>query len=59
MIVVQLHRQIFRQMQQNSVRVVVPTRRNFVKYDGKDSVEISCDEFLEMPCISTLEFVRF
>ena len=37
MIVVQLHRQIFRQMQQNSVRVVVPTRRNFVKYDGKDA----------------------
>ena len=33
----------------DSARVVYPTRRNFVKYDGKDSVEISCDEFLEMP----------
>ena len=40
---------IFRQMKQDSARVVDPTRRNFVKYDGKDSVEISCDEFLEMP----------
>ena len=33
----------------DSARVVNPTRRNFVKYDGKDSVEISCDEFLEVP----------
>ena len=33
----------------DSARVVEPTRRNFVKYDGKDSVEISCDEFLEVP----------
>ena len=33
----------------DSARVVDPTRRNFVKYDGKDSVEISCDEFLEVP----------
>ena len=40
---------IFRQIKQNSARVVVPTRRDFVKYDGKDSVEISCDEFLEVP----------
>ena len=40
---------IFRQMKQDSARVVDPTRRNVVKYDGKDSAEISCDEFLEMP----------
>ena len=40
---------IFRQIKQNSARVVVPTRRDFVKYDGKDSVEISYNEFLEVP----------
>jgi hypothetical protein len=40
---------IFRQIKQNSARVVNPTRRDFVKYDGKDSAEISCDEFLEVP----------
>ena len=40
---------IFRQIKQNSARVVVPTRRDFVKYDGKDSVEIWCEEFFEMP----------
>ena len=39
---------IIRQIKQNSVLVVNPTRRDFVKYDGKDSAEISCDEFLEM-----------
>ena len=27
----------------------IATRRNFVKYDGKDSAEISCDKFLEVP----------
>jgi hypothetical protein len=40
---------IFRQMKQNSARVVDPTRRNFVKYGGKASAEISCDELLELP----------
>ena len=45
---------IFRQMKQDSARVVNPTRRNFVKYGEKDSAEISCGEFLEMPYI---EFV--
>ena len=40
---------IFRQTQQNSARVVDPTRRDFVKYDGKDSADTSCDEFLEVP----------
>ena len=46
---------IFRQIKQNSARVVNPTRRDFVKYDGKDSAEISCDEFLEVPfCVINL-----
>ena len=40
---------IFRQMQQKSARAVDPTRRIFVKYDGKDSADTSCDEFLEVP----------
>ena len=40
---------IFRQMKQNSARVVHPTRRDFVKYHEKDSVDFSCDEFLEIP----------
>ena len=40
---------IFRQMKQDSARVAEPTRRNFVKYDEKESVEISCDDFIEMP----------
>ena len=40
---------IFRQMKQNSARVVHPTRRDFVKYHGKDSADFSCDEFLEIP----------
>ena len=40
---------IFRQTKQNSARVVDPTRRDFVKYDGKDSADTSCDEFLEVP----------
>ena len=40
---------IFRQTKQKSARVVAPTRRNFVTYDGKGSAMISCDEFLEMP----------
>ena len=47
---------IFRQMKQDSARVVNPTRRNFVKYGEKDSAEISCDEFLEMPYISIRSF---
>ena len=41
---------IFRQTQQKSARVVDPTRRFFVKYDGKDSVDTLYDEFLEVPC---------
>ena len=40
---------IFRQTQQKSARRVHPLRRFFVKYDGKDSVDSSCDEFLEVP----------
>jgi hypothetical protein len=40
---------IFRQTQQKSARVVNPTRRFFVKYDGKDSVDTLYDEFLEVP----------
>ena len=40
---------IFRQMKQNSARVVYPTRRNFVKYHGKDSVDSRHEEFLEVP----------
>jgi hypothetical protein len=42
---------IFRQTQQKSARVVDPTRRFFVKYDGKDSVDTLYDEFLEIPII--------
>ena len=45
---------IFRQIKQNSARVVNPTRREVVKYDGKDSAEISCDEFLEVPKTKTV-----
>ena len=40
---------IFRQMKQNSARVVYPTRRDFVKYHEKDSVDSRHEEFLEMP----------
>ena len=40
---------IFCQTKQNFARVVYPTRRNFVTYDGKGFVMISCDEFLEVP----------
>ena len=40
---------IFRQMQQNSARVVYPTRRDFVKYHGKDSADSRREEFLEVP----------
>ena len=40
---------IFRQTKQISARVVDPTRRIFVKYDGKDSVDSLYDEFLEIP----------
>ena len=40
---------IFRQMQQNPARVVYPTRRDFVKYHGKDSVDSRREEFLEVP----------
>ena len=42
---------IIRQTKQKSARVVDPTRRIFVKYDGKDSVDSPCDEFLEVPFI--------
>ena len=42
---------IFRQMQQNSARIVYPTRRDFVKYHGKDSVDSLREEFLEVPYI--------
>ena len=42
---------IFRQMKQNSARVVHPTRRDFVKYHEKDSVDFPCDEFLEIPIL--------
>ena len=40
---------IFRQSKQKSARIVDPIRRIFVTNDGKDSVKISCDEFLEVP----------
>ena len=40
---------IFRQMKQNSARVVYPTRRDFVKYHGKDSADSRREEFLEVP----------
>ena len=40
---------IFRQMKQNSARVVHPTRRDFVKYHGKDSADSRREEFLEVP----------
>ena len=40
---------IFRQSKQKSARIVDPIRRIFVKNDGKDSVKILCDEFLEVP----------
>ena len=43
----------------DSACVVDPTRRNFVKYDGKDSAEISCDEFLEMPLNNTEKFTVY
>ena len=48
---------IFRQMQQNSARVVYPTRRDFREAptpwaNGKDSVDFPCDEFLEIPLIN-------
>ena len=42
---------IFRQMKQNFARVVLPTRRDFVKYHEKDFVDFPCDEFLEIPLI--------
>ena len=47
---------IFCQTQQKSARVVDSTRRSFVKYDGKDSVDSPCDEFLEVPIKHTLGF---
>ena len=48
---------IFRQMKQNSARVVHPTRRDFREAptpwaNGKDSVDFPCDEFLEIPLIN-------
>ena len=45
---------IFRQTQQKSARRVYPLRRFFVKYDGKDSADSSCDEFLEVPFILSI-----
>ena len=36
-------------MKQNFARVVHATRRNFAKYDGKDSADSSESEFLEVP----------
>ena len=46
---------IFRQTKQNFARVVYPTRRNFVTYDGKGFAMISCDEFLEVPFNTALD----
>ena len=40
---------IFRQMKQNPARVAYPTRRDFVKYHGKDSADSRREEFLEVP----------
>ena len=40
---------VFRQTQQKFARVVASTRRIFVKYHEKDSVNCLCDEFLEVP----------
>ena len=48
---------IFRQMRQNFARVVGATRRNFVKYDEKDSADSSASEFLEVPLIIFLTSV--
>ena len=46
---------------QRSQIVTAMKQPHFVKYDGKDSVEISCDEFLEVPlkqkCVCLLIFV--
>ena len=49
---------IFRQMKQNSARVVHPTRRNFVKYHEKDSVDSRREEFLEVPLTCFYFFTR-
>ena len=48
---------IFRQMRQNFARVVGATRRNFVKYDGKDSADSSASEFLEVPLYHILPII--
>ena len=41
-------------MKQNSARVVYPTRRDFVKYHGKDSVDSQREEFLEVPLMESV-----
>ena len=50
---------IFRQSKQKSARIVDPIRRIFVTISerssgGKDSVKISCDEFLEVPICTSI-----
>ena len=57
---------IFRQMKQNSARVVHPTRRDFREAptpwaNGKDSVDFPCDEFLEIPFtkLSEIAHIKF
>ena len=46
---------IFRQSKQKSACRVYPLRRIFVTNDGKDSIDSSCEEFLEVPYIDTIE----
>ena len=43
-------------MQQNSARVVYPTRRDFVKYHGKDSADSRREEILEVPYNNFIHF---
>ena len=54
---------IFRQMKQNSARVVHPTRRDFREAptpwaNGKDSVDSRREEFLEVPFTIIRNFPR-
>ena len=44
-------RRLWRQRFRARSEHAIATRRNFVKYDGKDSVEISHAEYLEVPNI--------
>ena len=46
---------IFRQAKQKSARRVYPLRRIFVTNDGKDSIDSSCEEFLEVPIIKSCD----